>query len=224
MKILISRPSSAIVIPSIGRGRIPRGLTAEEAGKTSGFVSRRMKGVPRPAAEIFRISRGDAMVRIMAAALCFLLFFVAPGGALAETKEKIEIGVAENVVLLPWGVTLPARIDTGASVSSLDARQLTVKGETVEFTLPEQYGGQAIRLPIVRWITVRSAAAKDRRPVVMMELCIGPKRIRTEVNLNDRSNVKHPLLIGRNTLKHGFIVACDASYCAKPSCPEVRTK
>lgn len=164
------------------------------------------------------------MGRIISAALCFVLIFLAPGGALAEIKEKIELGVVENVVLLPWGVTLPARIDTGAAVSSLDARHITVKGETVEFKLPEQYGGQPIRLPIARWMTVRSAETKDRRPVVVMELCIGPKRIRTEVNLNDRSNVKHPLLIGRNILKHGFVVACDASYCAKPSCPEVISK
>ncbi|MBM4313411.1 MAG: hypothetical protein FJ122_05765 [Deltaproteobacteria bacterium] len=164
------------------------------------------------------------MGRIIAAALCFVIIFFAPGGAQSETKEKIELGVEENVVLLPWGVTLPARIDTGAAVSSLDARQLTVKGETVEFKLPEQYGGQSIRLPILRWMTVRSAEAKEKRPVVKVELCIGPKRIGTEVNLNDRSKVKHPLLLGRNTLKHGFIVACDASYCAKPSCPEVISK
>ena len=161
------------------------------------------------------------MGRIISAALCFVLIFLAPGGAPAETKEKIELGAVENVVLLPWRVTLPARIDTGAAVSSLDARHLKVKGETVQFTLPDQYGGQPIRLPIVKWMTVKSADSKEKRPVVMVELCIGPKRIRTEVNLNDRSKVKHPLLLGRNTLKHGFIVACDISYCAKPTCPEV---
>lgn len=162
--------------------------------------------------------------RIIMALLFSLLLSPAPGIAPAETQEKIQLGAVENVVLLPWGVTLPARIDTGAAVSSLDARQLTIKGETVEFRLPEQYGGQSIRLPIVRWMTVRSAEAKEKRPVVMVDLCIGPKRIGTEVNLNDRSKVKHPLLLGRNILKHGFIVACDASYCAKPSCPEVISK
>ena len=167
----------------------------------------------------------SAFKRIMIeAVLCSILFFIAPGVAPAETKEKIQLGAVENVVLLPWGVTLPARIDTGAAISSLDARKITIKGETAEFTLPEQYGGQQIRLPIVKWMTVRSAEMKEKRPVVVVELCIGSKKIQTQVNLNDRSSVKHPLLIGRNTLKHGFVVACDTSYCAKPSCPEVHSK
>jgi hypothetical protein len=160
---------------------------------------------------------------IIIAAL-FFIFFIAPGIASAETKEKIQLGAVENVVLLPWGVTLPARIDTGAALSSLDARNLIIRGNTAEFSLPEKYGGQQIRLPIVKWKTVKSAEMKEKRPVVVVELCIGSKRIRTEVNLNDRSNVKHPLLIGRNTLALDFIVACDESYCAKPSCPEVTSK
>jgi hypothetical protein len=161
---------------------------------------------------------------IVIAALCLVVFFMSPGGAPAEKKEKIQLGVVENAVLLPWGVTLPARIDTGAAISSLDARNLTIKGNIVEFTLPEQYGGQHIRLPIVKWMTVKSAETKEKRPIVLVDLCIGPRRIRTQVNLNDRSNVKHPLLIGRNTLMHDFIVACDTSFCTQPSCPEVAPK
>jgi hypothetical protein len=161
---------------------------------------------------------------IIKTALCSVLLLFASGVAPAETTEKVQLGAVENIVLLPWGVTLPARIDTGAAISSLDARNLIIKGNTAEFSLPDKYGGQHIQLPIVKWKTVKSAEMKEKRPIVVVDLCIGPKRIRTEVNLNDRSNVKHPLLIGRNTLKHGFIVACDASYCAKPSCPEVTSK
>jgi hypothetical protein len=161
---------------------------------------------------------------ILKTALCSVLLLFASGVAPAETNEKVQLGAVENIILLPWGVTLPARIDTGAAISSLDARNLIIKGNTAEFSLPDKYGGQHIHLPIVKWKTVKSAEMKEKRPIVVVDLCIGPKRIRTEVNLNDRSNVKHPLLIGRNTLKHGFIVACDASYCAKPSCPEVTSK
>ena len=65
-------------------------------------------------------------------------------GALpVDAKEKIRIGTVENVVLLPWGVELPARIDTGAATSSLDARNLTIKGQMAEFNLPQRYGGAA---------------------------------------------------------------------------------
>ncbi|MCE5281613.1 MAG: RimK/LysX family protein [Deltaproteobacteria bacterium] len=158
------------------------------------------------------------------AVLLSVLLLIAAGGDAVEAKDKIRIGAVENVVLLPWGVQLPARIDTGAAVSSLDARNLVVKGQTVEFNLPPQYGGRAISLPIVKWKTVKSATAKTRRPVVVLEMCIGNRRIRTQVNLVDRSNVKYPLLIGRNTLMRDFVVECDTSFCTKPSCPEVLPK
>jgi hypothetical protein len=158
---------------------------------------------------------------ILKAALMSVIFLIGPGGAPAETKEKISLGAVENVALLPWGVTMPARIDTGAATSSLDARNIAIKGNEVEFNLPPQYGGRKIRLPLLKVKTVRSAEAKDQRPVVIVELCIGSKRVRTRMNLNDRSNVKYPILIGRNTLMHDFVVECSGSYCTQPSCPEV---
>ena len=161
---------------------------------------------------------------IMKAVLLSAILFIGAGDTPAESKEKIKIGAVENVVLLPWGVTMPARIDTGAATSSLDARNLVIKDKTAEFNLPQQYGGRQIRLPILKWKTVKSAGTKGQRPVVVVELCIGPKRVRTQVNLNDRSNVKYPLIIGRNTLMRDFIVECSTSYCAQPTCTEVTPK
>ncbi len=170
-------------------------------------------------------ARMHVLVRAtMRAALFAAIIALGAGGASAEAKEKIRLGGVENVVLLPWGVSMPARIDTGAATSSLDARNLTIKGKTVEFNLPQQYGGRKIRLPLDKWKTVKTSEALERRPVVFIELCIGSKRVRTRVNLNDRSKVKYPLIIGRNTLSHDFVVECSTSYCAEPSCPEVKPK
>jgi hypothetical protein len=163
------------------------------------------------------------MVAVQAVLLAVVVL-IAQGTVPAQAEEKIRLGAVENVVLLPWGVLIPARIDTGAATSSLDARNLVVKGKTVEFNLPSQYGGRRISLPIYKWKTIKTAEAQERRPVVIMELCIGSRRVRTHVNLNDRANVKYPLLIGRNTLTHGFLVECGTSYCTQPSCPEVKSK
>ena len=99
-------------------------------------------------------------------------------------------------------------------------RDIVIKNETVEFKLPKKYGGKQLRLPIVAWKNVRSAEARDRRPVVMMEFCLGSKHIRTRVNLNDRSQVKYPFLVGRNALKKDFVVDCMKERCAPPICPE----
>jgi hypothetical protein len=161
---------------------------------------------------------------VLWAVLLAVVFFCGSAGGEAEAKEKIRLGAVENVVLLPWGVLMPARIDTGAATSSLDARNLVVKGRMVEFNLPQQYGGRRIVLPMYKWKTIKTAEALDRRPVVIMELCIGSRRVRTHVNLNDRSSVRYPLIIGRNTLKHDFVIECSTSYCTQPSCPEVKPK
>ena len=138
----------------------------------------------------------------------------------ARAAEKITIGEVEEVILLPWRVKLPARIDTGAATSSLDARDLKVKNNIAEFKLPKKYGGILLRLPVTDWTHVRGADFKERRPVVEITLCMGPKLIHTQVTLNDRSTVKYPLIIGRNVLKDNFVVDCTASNCFPPSCPE----
>lgn len=158
--------------------------------------------------------------------LMFLLVLIIPlllvGGASAG--EKMTIGEVEDVVLMPWGVRLPARIDTGAATSSLDARELNVKSNIAEFKLPKKYGSLQLRLPVIEWQKIRSADFSERRPVVEISFCMGPKLIRTRVTLNDRSTVRYPLIIGRNVLKDNFVVDCMHSNCLPPSCPEVPSR
>ncbi len=137
-----------------------------------------------------------------------------------EAGNKITIGEVEEVILMPWGVKLPARIDTGAATSSLDARDLRVENNMAEFKLPKRYGAWEIHLPVKNWKHIRSADFKEKRPVVEITFCLGPKIVRVEVNLNDRSTVKYPLILGRNALKDFFIVDCEQSHCLPPSCKE----
>jgi hypothetical protein len=156
--------------------------------------------------------------------ILLLNLFLLSGGDRAQAGERTKIGLVEDVILLTWGIRLPARIDTGAAHSSLDARELTIKDNVAEFKLPAKYGGRQLRLPIIKWQTIRSAESKERRPVVEIELCVGPKHLRSRVNLNDRSKVKYPLIIGRDILRENFVVDCMESKCAPPSCPEVFPK
>jgi hypothetical protein len=151
----------------------------------------------------------------------FLLMIPLLGAGEAIAEDKLTIGEVEDVILMPWGVRLPARIDTGAAASSLDARELTVKNNIAEFRLPKMYGGLRLRLPVKTWQKIRSADFTERRPVVEITFCIGPKLVRAQVTLNDRSTVTYPLIIGRNVLKNKFVVDCMHSNCLPPSCPEV---
>jgi hypothetical protein len=149
-----------------------------------------------------------------------LIILFLPSGR-GSAGEKMTIGEVEEVVLMPWGVRLPARIDTGAATSSLDARELHVKNNMAEFRLPKKYGSLQLRLPVIEWQKIRSADFRERRPVVEITFCLGSKLIHTQVTLNDRSTVSYPLIIGRNVLKDKFVVDCMRSNCLPPSCPEV---
>ncbi len=153
--------------------------------------------------------------------LTALFLLVAEKG---NAGEKITVGEVEEVILLPWRVRLPARIDTGAATSSLDARDLKVKDNMAEFKLPKKNGGLSLRLSVIGWQDIRSADFTEKRPVVEITLCMGPKLIRTQVTLNDRSSVRYPLIIGRNVLKDNFVVDCMQSNCLPPSCPEAALK
>jgi hypothetical protein len=154
----------------------------------------------------------------------FTLLFFLGGGQPLMGQEKITIGLVEEIILLPWGTKIPARIDTGAAVSSLDVRELTVKGKIAEFKLPPKYGSSLISVPIVGWQKIRSAESRERRPIVEIDLCVGPKKLRARVNLNDRSQVQYPFLLGRNILKENFVVDCMKEYCSPPSCPDLSQK
>jgi len=158
--------------------------------------------------------------------LMFLLVLIIPLLPVGEASagEKMTIGEVEEVVLMPWGVRVSARIDTGAATSSLDARELTVKNNIAEFKLPKKYGSLQLRLPVKEWQKIRSADFKEQRPVVEITFCMGPKLIHTHVTLNDRSAVRYPLIIGRNVLKDNFVVDCMHSNCLPPSCPEVPSR
>ena len=139
---------------------------------------------------------------------------------MASAEEKMIIGGVEDVILLPWKVKLPARVDTGAAKSSLDAREIKVQDDMVEFKLPEKYGGLQLRLPVVGWRHIRTPEGRERRPLVEVEICFGSKRIRTLMNLADRTMVKYPLILGRNFLKEGFMVDVKRRRTVPPSCPD----
>jgi len=140
----------------------------------------------------------------------------------AEAAPKIAIGGVETVVLLPSGVRLPARVDTGATTSSLGAEEIRREGEAITFRLAKTYGGLRLRLPVIAWRRYKTSTGTTLRPVVALDICLGTVRIRAEVNLNDRSQMDLPFLVGRNILKDRFIVDVDRTFAAAPSCPETR--
>jgi len=155
--------------------------------------------------------------------LILLHTVLAPGGGLSA--EKTIIGAVEDVVLLPWRVRIPARIDTGATRTSLGAQDLTISGVVAEFKLRDAVGGHRLRLPILDWRIYKTGGGTQRRPIVEIEICIGRKRLRTRVNLNQRRHLRYPLLIGRGVLVEGnFLVDVTKYRMLNPACSTTRVK
>jgi len=133
--------------------------------------------------------------------------------------QKIVIGAVEEVTLVPWGVNLPARIDTGADMSALDARNISTWKNVADFNLGSRYGDLRLRLPIVEWRRVRTSVGSVTRPVVEIGICLGPKFFRTRALLSDRSEMAYPFLVGRNVLKGRFMVDASRAEPVRPVCP-----
>lgn len=106
--------------------------------------------------------------------------------------KKSKIGFLEKVTIRgPEGhKTVIARIDTGAARNSLDKH------------LAKKLGIHTI----VKHKVVKSAHGVMKRPIVKAVLEIAGRKIRSTFSLADRKHLKYNVLIGRKTLKKGFII------------------
>jgi hypothetical protein len=141
-----------------------------------------------------------------------------------SASEKTVIGAAEEIVIMPQGVRLAARVDTGAYSSSLDVCDFKVESKYVTFALPDRCGGHKMRRPLLRMKTVRTSEGSDKRPVILLDICIGSQLIKTRFTLNDRSKMDYPVLLGRKALDGKFVVDVSRKNILPPLCPGVKSK
>ena len=123
------------------------------------------------------------------------------------------IGEVEPVTILAAGLTLPARIDTGATTSSLDARdiqQFERDGKKwVRFVVVDRRSGKKVKVEgrLTRSVEItRHGADPQIRPVVKLKAILGKVQLLREFSLTDRSTFTYPVLIGRNFLQGKFLV------------------
>lgn len=122
---------------------------------------------------------------------------------------KLLLGSAEWVWLNAANQAFKTRIDTGADTSSISAAEITIfernSKKWVSFYISHQDISERIQIkaPLVRRVRVRQASTKefDRRPVVLLSVRVSDQNEKAEFSLTDRSNMKYPMLLGRDFLK-----------------------
>jgi len=158
-----------------------------------------------------------------------LLLLALPFAFGAHGKEAPQVfGWIEKAIVMPVGATVKMKLDSGALTSSMDAKNIQTykrKGKNwVSFRLQledKETGAEVYRdleMPVKRMVRVRGAGGEDRRPVVVLPLCIGDRIFKEEFTLRDRENMLYPVLIGRRTLKQLGLLDVTSSYLVPPTC------
>ena len=132
-----------------------------------------------------------------------------------ETLDgKLVVGETEQVWLDIVNDDFVARIDTGATTSSLSAQDITVferDGKPwVSFNMAHEGVDEKLQVEtrLVRYVRIRQASADDieRRPVVELTMRLGRFAQKTEFTLTDRSQMTYSVLLGREFLKDIAVV------------------
>ena len=133
-------------------------------------------------------------------------------------------GWIETATLPDQGLTLDAKLDTGAVSASLnvtDLERFKRKGKTwYRFTIHGADGKTAtVEQQTSRISRVKRAEVKDTlRPIVKLKVCVAGHEAVTDFNLTDRSGQGTPLLIGRKFLlaTHLLVDSSRTHLFAKP--------
>ena len=117
------------------------------------------------------------------------------------------IGIEEPVYIEPFEKPFPAKMDTGADTSSIDAEDIRLiqrdGKDFVTFMIRQRDTGKEERyeLPLKRKMRiVRHGRKSQPRYVVMLTIRIGGLKLEREFSLADRKNFRCQVLVGRNII------------------------
>ena len=150
---------------------------------------------------------------------------------IAGAAEKTVISWVERALIQPGNFEIHAKIDTGAKTSSLNAPNLKIVerdgAEWAMFEVTNRAGvTQRFEEKIFRIAKIRRHGNRyQKRPVIMLGVCVGSFYKVTQVNLIDRKNFNYQMLIGRRFMEKHLIVDPGRTFIAKPKCDvEAKTK
>ncbi|MCK6263628.1 RimK/LysX family protein [Vibrio sp. ZSDE26] len=132
---------------------------------------------------------------------------------------KLILGDQEWVYIPGLQQSFKARVDTGATTSSVNAQDIVQferdGKDWVKFKLDMGKDlSKEIALPIQRWVKVRQSNSEEsvKRPVIVAWVQVGDLKEKTEFTLTDRGHMTYPILLGRSFFKDVAIVDVSKKY------------
>ncbi len=148
----------------------------------------------------------------------------------ASAELPDSVGWVEMVRINPGRMLIVAKLDTGSKSASINAHNIEYfekDGQPwVRFEVINRLKrSMTLELPQVREVIIKGyKGEKNKRPVVMLGICMGKTYTETLVSLVDRTGFLYPLLVGRNYLGGRFAVDPAYKFTAKPRCEETRRR
>lgn len=137
------------------------------------------------------------------------------------------LGQIETAVIMPAGLVLKARIDTGATTSSIGVEKLEQYERDgkpwVKFSIKDPKTGKSKEFNLKRERKVKikqHESAEIKRPVIKLRVILGKIDQTREFTLADRESYDYPLLIGRNYLMDTAIVDVSKRYTVQTRVPK----
>ncbi len=127
-------------------------------------------------------------------------------------SKQLDIIGSTAYITIEGIENVPAKIDTGADSSAVWVSDVNVtKNNILEFKMFDKsskyYTGKVCRRADFRIAVVRSSnGIAEIRYRTHLKLRLGNREIRGMFTLADRSKNRFPVLIGRRTLRHKFLV------------------
>jgi hypothetical protein len=103
---------------------------------------------------------------------------------------------------------------------SRDGEQWVAFDVTAEDGRTVHFERKVVRISRIK----RQGQDSDKRPTVMMEVCLGGVYGVTEVNLTDRTGFKYEFLVGRHFLADRFIVDAARMNVVAPDCSAAKKR
>lgn len=153
-----------------------------------------------------------------------LMTFALVAPVQADEEKKI-FGYVEDIKVMELDWVMEAKLDTGATTSSLDARDVEPfekdGEEWVRFKVVDRDTGTEswLERPVERKVRIKRHSGKSQtRYVVNLTFCVDNMKIEDEVSLTSRKGFNYPVLVGRNHMAGRIIVDPSQRFTDDPDC------